>query len=103
MFNFGNTPEVSNAYRVDSRHFGSTTGWSKQPRKSQSDLHIRGYKGAAAHRRADIAPANGYAMVVDGHFKTQFAEEGAAKRAAKELLASYPMLKFKTLRRRSEH
>jgi hypothetical protein len=32
-------------------------------------------------------------MIVDGHFKTQFSEEGAAKKAAKELLASYPMLK----------
>jgi len=35
-------------------------------------------------QRADIAPANGYAMVVDGHFKTQFSEEGAAKKAATE-------------------
>ena len=25
-------------------------------------------------QRADIAPANGYSMVVDGHFKTQFSE-----------------------------
>jgi hypothetical protein len=45
-------------------------------------------------QRADIAPANGYAMVVDGHFKTQFSEEGAAKKAASELLASFPMLKI---------
>ena len=44
-------------------------------------------------QRADIVPTNGYAMIVDGHFKTQFSEEGAAKKAAKELLASYPMLK----------
>jgi hypothetical protein len=49
-------------------------------------------------QRADIAPASGYAMVVDGHFKTQFAEQSAAKKAAKkaakELLANYPMLKI---------
>jgi hypothetical protein len=31
-------------------------------------------------------------MVVDGHCKTQFAEQSAAKKAAKELLANYPML-----------
>jgi len=31
-------------------------------------------------QRADIAPANGYAMVVDGHFKRQFSEENAAKK-----------------------
>ena len=43
-------------------------------------------------QRADIAPTDGYALVVDGHFKTQFVEEGAAKRAATELLANYAML-----------
>jgi hypothetical protein len=43
-------------------------------------------------QRADIAPADGYALVVDGHFKTQFAEKGAATKAATELLAKYPML-----------
>ncbi len=43
-------------------------------------------------QRADIAPANGYAMVVDGHFKTQFSEEDAANTAASELLANFPML-----------
>jgi hypothetical protein len=43
-------------------------------------------------QRADIAPPTGYAIVVDGHFKTQFSEESAAKKAAKELLANYPML-----------
>jgi hypothetical protein len=45
-------------------------------------------------QRADIAPADGYAMVVDGHFKTQFVEEGAAQKAAAELLARYPMLQI---------
>ena len=43
-------------------------------------------------QRADIAPANGYAMVVDGHFKTQFSQEDAANTAASELLANFPML-----------
>ena len=43
-------------------------------------------------QRADIAPANGYAMVVDGHFKNQFSEENAANTAASELLANFPML-----------
>jgi hypothetical protein len=33
-------------------------------------------------QRADIAPADGYALVVEGHFKTQFAENAAAKKAA---------------------
>jgi PP-loop superfamily ATP-utilizing enzyme len=56
-------------------------------------------------QRADIAPNSGYAIVVDGHFKTEFSDQSAAKKAAKELLANYPMLKLKctTLRRRSAH
>jgi hypothetical protein len=45
-------------------------------------------------QRADIAPSSGYAIVVDGHFKTQFSEESAAKKAGKELLANFPMLQI---------
>jgi hypothetical protein len=45
-------------------------------------------------QRADIAPINGYAMVVDGHFKTQFSEDAAAKKATAELLAKFPMLQI---------
>jgi hypothetical protein len=45
-------------------------------------------------RRADLAPANGYAIVVDGRFKTEFVDESAATKAAAELLAKYPMLKI---------
>ena len=45
-------------------------------------------------QRADIAPEAGYSMVVDGHFKTHFAQESAAKKAATELLARYPMLQI---------
>jgi hypothetical protein len=44
-------------------------------------------------QRADIAPTDGYALVVDGHFKTQFADEEFAKKAASELLTNYSMLK----------
>jgi hypothetical protein len=45
-------------------------------------------------QRADLAPASGYAIIVDGHFKTEFAEEKTATKAAAELLAKYPMLKI---------
>ena len=47
-------------------------------------------------QRADIAPTDGFALVVAGHFKTQFVEKGAAKKAATELLAKYPMLQVET-------
>jgi hypothetical protein len=43
-------------------------------------------------QRADIAPPDGYALVIDGHFKSQFVEAKPAKKAATELLAKYPML-----------
>ena len=41
-----------------------------------------------------LAPGDGYALVVDGHFKTHFAEKAAAEKAATELLAKYPMLQI---------
>lgn len=45
-------------------------------------------------QRADIAPANGYAMVVDGHFKTQYANAEGANKAGQDLLALFPMLQI---------
>jgi hypothetical protein len=45
-------------------------------------------------QRADLAPTTGYAIVVDGHFKSEFVDEGTAKKAAAELLAKYPMLRI---------
>ena len=45
-------------------------------------------------QRADVAPEQGYSMVVDGHFKTHFSEANAAKKAATELLGRYPMLQI---------
>jgi hypothetical protein len=56
-------------------------------------LHVEEQPEPRNIQRADIAPADGFALVVDGHFKTQFAEEGAAKKAATELLARYPLLR----------
>ena len=32
-------------------------------------------------QRADIAPSDGYALVVDGHFKTQFVERESRKKS----------------------
>ena len=58
----------------------------KKPKLSVEDPQPRNIQ------RADIAPSEGYALVVDGHFKTQFAEKVAAMKAATELLAKYPML-----------
>ena len=45
-------------------------------------------------QRADIAPVDGYTIVVDGHFKTRFADEDGAQTAAHELLAKFPMLQI---------
>lgn len=43
-------------------------------------------------RRADLAPATGFAIVVDGQFKTEFEEEDTARQAAAALLVKYPKL-----------
>jgi hypothetical protein len=60
-------------------------------RKSRLDLPEEARPRNA--ERADIAPAKGYAMVVDGHFKKQFADAPAAKKACVELLTRYPMVR----------
>jgi hypothetical protein len=43
-------------------------------------------------QRADVAPANGFSLVVDGHFKTHYDDEKAAQDAGAELLGRFPML-----------
>ena len=45
-------------------------------------------------QRADIAPAEGFTLVVDGHFKALYNDEAAAKKAAGELLSRYKMLQI---------
>jgi hypothetical protein len=55
-------------------------------------LHVEERAQSRNIQRADIAPSDGYALVVDKHFKTQFVDEEAARKAAVELLAKYPML-----------
>jgi hypothetical protein len=44
-------------------------------------------------QRADIIPTEGFAMVVDGKLKGNFADEQAAKAAGEELLGKFPMLR----------
>lgn len=43
-------------------------------------------------QRAYTAPAKGFALVVDGHFKTQYNSDAAARASAAELLALFPNL-----------
>jgi hypothetical protein len=43
-------------------------------------------------QRADVAPANGFSLVVDGHFKTHYDDEKAALDAGAELFGRFPML-----------
>ena len=43
-------------------------------------------------RRADIAPATGFAIIVDGQFKSEFDDEETARKAANGLLTKYPKL-----------
>lgn len=43
--------------------------------------------------RADIPPADGFTLLVDGHFKNQFDDLARAKAAASDLLGRFPMLR----------
>ena len=43
-------------------------------------------------QRADIAPSDGFALVVDGRLKTKYDDEAAAKKAATDLLSRFPKL-----------
>jgi hypothetical protein len=43
-------------------------------------------------QRADIAPADGFALVVDGRLKTKYDDEATAKKAAADLLSRFPKL-----------
>jgi hypothetical protein len=53
-------------------------------------------------QRADVAPMTGFTIVVDGHYKTEFAEEVAASTAARALLVKFPMLKVEIFDARSK-
>jgi hypothetical protein len=43
-------------------------------------------------QRADVAPADGFSLVVDGQFKAHYDAENAAQEAGAELLSRFPML-----------
>jgi hypothetical protein len=52
-------------------------------------------------QRADMAPSEGFALVVDGRLKTSYEDEAAAKKAAADLLSRFPSSTCKsTMRRR---
>ncbi|MBN9005715.1 MAG: hypothetical protein J0H40_09890 [Rhizobiales bacterium] len=44
--------------------------------------------------RADVPPAEGYALLVDGHFKNQFGTLTDAKTAAADLKSRFPILRI---------
>jgi hypothetical protein len=44
--------------------------------------------------RADRPPVEGFAIIVDGHFKTEFDTVGAAETAGRKLKSDYPMLQI---------
>jgi hypothetical protein len=43
-------------------------------------------------QRADVAPAGGFSLVVDGQFKAHYDTENSAREAGAELLGKFPML-----------
>jgi len=61
--------------------------------KSAPQPHRAPQPAAAPQFRADIPPAEGFSLMVDGHFKNQFATLKSAKDAASELRARFPVLR----------
>jgi hypothetical protein len=57
----------------------------KPPRAKNSAVQIQQQQPRNI-QRVDVAPSKGYALVVDGHFKTQYEVEAAARKAAADLL-----------------
>jgi len=45
-------------------------------------------------QRADVAPVEGFSLVVDGHFKTHYDDQEAAQKAGAELFGRFPMLQI---------
>ena len=50
-------------------------------------------KPADISARADLPPADGFTLLVDGHFKSSFDDLKGAKAAASELKGRFPMLR----------
>ena len=44
--------------------------------------------------RADRPPTDGFAIIVDGHFKTEFDTVDAAEASGRKLKSAYPMLQI---------
>ena len=44
--------------------------------------------------RADRPPTEGFVVVVDGHFKSEFETLDAAEKSGRKLKSTYPMLKI---------
>jgi hypothetical protein len=45
-------------------------------------------------RRADVAPTDGFSLVIDGQFKAHYDSENAAQEAGAGLLGRFPMLQI---------
>jgi hypothetical protein len=45
-------------------------------------------------QRADVAPTDGFSLVVDGHFKAHYDDEKAAQEAGADLCQRFPMLQI---------
>jgi hypothetical protein len=66
---------------------------SKGPEMEKQVLWLDESKPKKA-TRADRPPTEGFVMVVDGHFKSQFNTVEAAEASAGKLKSAYPMLRI---------
>ena len=57
-------------------------------------VHVIDEPGPEKAPRADRPPAEGFVVVVDGHFKSEFDTAEAAEASGRKLKSTYPMLRI---------
>jgi hypothetical protein len=57
-------------------------------------VHLIDEPGPEKATRADRPPADGFVVVVDGHFKSEFDTPEAAEASGRNLKSTYPMLQI---------
>jgi hypothetical protein len=57
------------------------------------DVKPKPQSAQGSRPRADIPPASGFTLVVDGHFKNQYDDASAAQSAGTQLRGKFPMLR----------
>ncbi len=81
------------ADRTESRAADAARGKTERSARREARRLSCARSTESAATRADLPPADGFTLLVDGHFKNQFDDLKGAKAAATELKSRFPMLR----------